>query len=209
MDIWFEETVKKQCNGTAILIRYADDFVCAFRYEQDAERFYRTLLPQRLARFSLELADDKTRLLRFSCEQIQHGEKFEFLGFEFRWGRNRHLKPQVKRRTSRAKLKKAIAELTEWIKKNRHRGLRPLMATLTKKLRGHYNYYGVTLNSDSLWEYWNHANRVVYKWLNRRSQRRSFTWKRFNDMFMRYNVPRPTIKESTGRKRYVGKIAPC
>ena len=178
LDVWFEEVVKEEIIGDAIMIRYADDFVCAFRCKRDADLFYRTMLPQRLARFSLELAPDKTHLLRFSRFAVQASEKFEFLGFEFRWGRNRHLQPQVKRRTSRSKLRKAMADLTAWIKKNRHRGVRPLMATLIRKLRGHYNYYGVTHNSDSLWEYWTHANLVVYKWLNRRSQRRSFTWKK-------------------------------
>ena len=119
-------------------------------------------------------------------------------------GTYRYLKPQVKRRTSRKKLQKAMKDLTAWIKRTRHRGLRPLMATLIRKLRGHYNYYGVTHNSESLWAYWEHMKRVVYKWLNRRSQRRSFTWKRFKDMLERYNVPVPTIKETPGRKRYIG-----
>jgi group II intron reverse transcriptase/maturase len=204
LDPWFEKVVMKQCKGEAFLIRYADDFVCAFRYKEDAAHFYNYLLPDRLAKFSLELAADKTRMLRFSRFQVEKGEAFEFLGFEFRWGVNRHKKPQVKRRTSRDKLRKAKADLTAWIKKNRHRGLRPLMATLIRKLRGHYNYYGVTLNSDSLWSYWDHVNRVVYKWLNRRSQRRSFTWKKFNDMFARYKVPCPYIKEVSGRKRFAG-----
>ena len=93
-------------------------------------------------------------------------------------------------------------DLTDWIKRNRHKGLRPLMATLILKLRGHYNYYGVTHNSASLWEYWKHVNQVVHKWLNRRSQRRSFTWAKFNAMFERYKVPRPTINETSGKKRY-------
>lgn len=203
LDKWFENEVMPNCEGEAILIRYADDFVCAFRYQSDAERFYRTQLPQRLGRFSLELASDKTRLLRFSRFAIHKGEKFDFLGFEFRWGRNRHMKPQVKRRTSRKKLYKAMADLTEWIKKNRHTGLRPLMATLIRKLRGHYNYYGVTHNSESLWEYWNHMKRVVYKWLNRRSQRRSFTWAKLTAMMERYKIPAPYIKETPAKRRYV------
>lgn len=204
LDNWFENAVKKQCQGEAILIRYADDFVCAFQFKEDAKRFYQEQLPTRLARFSLELAPDKTRLLRFSRFHIQKGESFEFLGFEFRWGRNRHYQPQVKRRTSRTKLYKAKSDLTAWIKKNRHRGLRPLMATLIKKLRGHYNYYGVHHNSESLWSYWTHMCEMVYKWLNRRSQRRSFTWERLNAMFERYNIPRPSITEKPTRKRYAG-----
>ena len=203
MDVWFEEVVKKECDGEAVMIRYADDFVCAFRFKRDAENFYETMLPQRMARFSLELAPDKTRMVRFSRYAVHNGGKFEFLGFEFRWGRNRALKPQVKRRTSRTKLRKAMAALSAWIKKNRHKGLRPLMATLIRKLRGHYNYYGVTHNSESLWEYWAHVNRVVFKWLNRRSQRRSFTWGKFNTMVNRYKIPTPYIKEAPSKRRYV------
>ena len=204
LDVWFENKVKEGCEGEAMLIRYADDFVCAFQYRRDAVHFYRNLLPERLGRFGLELAPDKTRLVRFSRFGGDRNERFEFLGFEFRQGLNRHLKPQVKRRTSRSRQRRAMNALTEWIKKNRHQGLRPLMATLIRKLRGHYNYYGVTHNSVSLWEYWDHVNRTVYKWLNRRSQRRSFTWAKFNAMFKRYKVPRPYIKETQGRKRYAG-----
>ena len=203
LDKWFEERVKPQCEGEAHMIRFADDFVCAFQFKKDADQFYRAQLPQRMARFSLELAPEKTRLLCFSRLKIHKGEKFDFLGFEFRWGRNRHLKPQVKRRTSRKKLYCAMTDLTAWIKKNRHLGVRCLMATLIRKMRGHYNYYGVTHNSNSLWEYWEHTKRVVYKWLNRRSQRRSFTWQKFTDMLERYKVPSPYIKETPGRKRFV------
>ncbi len=204
LDVWFENKVKEGCEGEAMLIRYADDFVCAFQYHRDAAHFYQRLLPERLKRFGLELAPDKTRLVRFSRFGGDRNERFEFLGFEFRQGLNRHLKPQVKRRTSRVRQRRAMNALTEWIKRNRHQGLRPLMSTLIRKLRGHYNYYGVTHNSVSLWEYWDHVNRTVYKWLNRRSQRRSFTWAKFNAMFEQYKVPRPYIKETQGRKRYAG-----
>jgi hypothetical protein len=204
LDVWFEEKVRKGCDGEALMIRYADDFVCAFRYKRDAMRFYREQLPQRMAEFYLELAPGKTRVLRFSRFAISKGERFGFLGFEFRWGRNRRNQPQVKRRTLPAKLRKAAAAFTEWARKNRSAGLRPFMATLIKKLRGHFNYYGVMHNNDSLWAYWKHVNRVVYKWLNRRSQRRSFTWKRLKDMMTRYRVPYPYIKEIPGRKRYAG-----
>jgi group II intron reverse transcriptase/maturase len=204
LDMWFENEVKQKSEGETMLIRYADDFVCAFQHYRDAKHFYRNLLPERMSRFGLELAPDKTRLLRFSSYGGDKNERFEFLGFEFRQGLNRHLKPQVKRRTSRSRQRRAMKDLTEWIKRNRHNGLRPLMATLIRKLRGHYNYYGVTHNSVSLWEYWKHVNQVVYKWLNRRSQRRSFTWQKFNAMFERYKVPRPYILETSGRKRYAG-----
>ena len=93
--------------------------VDAFRYKEDAERFYREQLPERLAKFNLTLAPDKTRLLRFTRYEVHKSESFEFLGFEFRWGQNRHKRPQVKRRTVRKKLRAACREMQAWLKKNR------------------------------------------------------------------------------------------
>lgn len=196
LDKWFEKNVKAKCKGEAFLLRYADDFVCAFRYKGDAERFYKEQLPQRLSRFSLELAPDKTRLIRFTRYDAETGNRFDFLGFEFRWDLNAEGKPQVKRRTSRAKQATAMAALTQWIKWNRSRGLRTIMGTLKRKLQGHYNYYGVHHNLKSLWQYWFHAMRVVFKWLNRRSQRRSFNWDNFNAMLKRYAIPYPKLTET-------------
>jgi len=85
LDVWFEETVKTHCQGAAYLCRYADDFVCAFECEYDAERFYRAL-GARLESFGLEVAEEKTNLLRFSPQDWRKSGTFEFLGFELRWG---------------------------------------------------------------------------------------------------------------------------
>lgn len=202
LDLWFEKLVKKRARGECELVRYADDFVCAFRYRSDAERFYREQLPQRLAKFSLELAPEKTNMIRFSRFEIRNARSFEFLGFEFRWGLNRHKRPQVKRRTARKKHRAACEAIQKWIKGNRNEGLRPIMATLKKKLYGHWNYYGVHHNSKSLWDYYYHTCHVVLKWLNRRSQRRSFTWVRFLAMLERYGIPKPRITEKPARRRY-------
>ena len=162
----------------------------------------RKQLPERLAKFNLTLAPEKTRLLRFTRYEVHRSESFEFLGFEFRWGENRHKRPQVKRRTAREKLRAACREMRAWIEKNRHVGIRPLMATLARKLRGHWNYFGVPHNSTSLWAFHRHACELVYKWLNRRSQRRSFTWARFNAMLERYAMPKPRITEKAPKRRY-------
>ncbi len=129
-------------------------------------------------------------------------ESFEFPGFEFRWGQNRHKRPQVKRRTVRKKLRAACREMQAWIKKNRQAGIRPLMATLARKLRGHWNYFGVPHNSQSLWKFYRHVCVLVYKWLNRRSQRRSFTWARLIAMLDRYQIPKPSITEKAPKRRY-------
>jgi RNA-directed DNA polymerase len=202
LDLWFEKVVKKEAKGECLHMRYADDFVDAFRYKEDAERYYREQLPERLAKFKLALAPEKTRMLRFTRYEVHKSESFEFLGFEFRWGQNRHKRPQVKRRTVRKKLRAACREMQAWIKKNRQAGIRPLMATLARKLRGHWNYFGVPHNSKSLWEFYRHACVLVYKWLNRRSQRRSFTWARLIAMLDRYQIPKPSITETAPKRRY-------
>ena len=202
LDLWFEKVVQKEARGECLLIRYADDFVCAFRYKADAERFYRGQLPGRLAKFGLDVAPDKTRMLRFTRYEVHKSERFEFLGFEFRWGQNRNMRPQVKRRTVRVRLRKAFQEMQDWIRNNRHKGLRPIMATLARKLRGHWNYYGVPHNSKSLWEFYHRVCEMVHKWLNRRSQRRSFTWARFSAMLERYQIPKPCITEKRPKRRY-------
>ncbi len=110
LDVWFEQTVKSHCVGKAYLCRYADDFICAFTNESDAKRFYK-VLGKRLARFNLEVAEDKTHIIRFSRFQKEKTQ-FEFLGFEFRWGKSRFGKIVLKRRTSPKKLRKAKVNFT-------------------------------------------------------------------------------------------------
>ncbi|MCP4993777.1 MAG: group II intron reverse transcriptase/maturase, partial [Gammaproteobacteria bacterium] len=107
LDMWFEETVKAHCKGAAYLCRYADDFVCAFELEADAERFCSVLGP-RLGKFGLELAAEKTNLLRFSPVNWKASGAFEFLGLEFRWGLGRWRQPVIKRRTARKKYRAAL-----------------------------------------------------------------------------------------------------
>ena len=201
LDLWFEKSVKKRAKGECMLVRYADDFVCAFRYKADAERFYNEQLQKRLAKFSLELAPEKTQMMKFTRFEVHKVRSFEFLGFEFRWGLNRHKRPQVKRRTARKKQQAACKAIQEWVRKNRSMGLRLLMATLKKKLNGYWNYYGVHHNSKSSWDYYSHTCTMVLKWLNRRSQRRSFSWERLLAMLEWYGIPKPRITEKPSKRR--------
>lgn len=83
LDLWFNRVIKRQCEGEAYLIRYADDYVALFRYKRDADT-YLWLLGPRLSKFSLELEDEKTRILRFGRFHKQEGASFAFLGVEFR-----------------------------------------------------------------------------------------------------------------------------
>ena len=200
LDLWFEKVVKSRCKGEALLSRYADDWVCAFRYREDAERFYR-VLPKRLEKFNLELAPEKTRLLRFSRFHPSMTRRFTFLGFEFFWKVDRKGTPRVTRRTSRKKLQAACRRVKEWIKFNRHMPAREFFKGLNLRLRGHYNYYGVRGNSYSLYRFYSWAKECAFKWLNRRGgKRRSFTWERFSQVLDCVQIARPRITEISRRR---------
>ena len=121
-----------------------------------------------LAKFDLEVAADKTRIVRFSRFHPEHDKAFTFLGFEFRWEIDRGGEPRVKMRTAREKLRASLRRFSEWIRPNRSIPLRQLMALVSKKLQGHYNYFGVHGNSRSLRVFYREVALLVYKWLNRR-----------------------------------------
>jgi RNA-directed DNA polymerase len=196
LDLWSEKVVKRHCVGEVYMCRFADDFVCAFQYKEDAERFFR-VLPKRLAKFGLEVAPDKTRILRFSRFEKNLSESFDFLGFEFRWGMSRKGKDVIRKRTSRKKFRNSLKSFKEWTRKNRSLRLKQLLARINVKLRGYYNYYGVIGNYASLAELYYHVVRILFKWLNRRSQKRSFNWKTFNEVLKRHPLLRPRITEKT------------
>jgi group II intron reverse transcriptase/maturase len=198
LDLWFERVVRKKNRGQGRLFRFADDFVCCFDYRHEAEAFQK-MLKERLEKFGLELAPDKTQMLRFGPWGGRHNGRFDFLGFEFSWGQSRTRgHPTVKRRTSRKKLRGAVARFTEWIRDNRHTKVAKLMETLAAKYQGYWNYYGIIGNAKSLSRYYTETNRILFKWLNRRSQRRSYTWRAFNRLLQRFKVPPPRIAETVG-----------
>ena len=193
LDLWFEKKVKPNCKGEVYLCRYADDFICAFRFKDDAEEFYKALI-KRLEKFGLSLSPDKTRIIRFS--RFEKGTNyFEFLGFEFRWGTSRKGKDIIKRRTSRKKLLASLKKFALWCRKCRNFRLRVIFKLLNVKLRGYYNYYGIIGNFASLQKFFFQAMRILYKWLNRRSQKRSFCYNIFNQIAKFYHIEKPRITE--------------
>ncbi len=123
LDLWFHKVVKPHCHGEACLIRYADDFVAAFQHQADADWFYQEL-SQRLGKFGLELSAEKTRVIPFSQHREAGQTSFDFLGFEFRWGKDRAGKPRVQRRTARKKLRNSFAQFTEWCRRNGNRRMK-------------------------------------------------------------------------------------
>lgn len=192
--------VKPHCRGEALRWRYADDWVCAFRYRDDAERFYR-VLPKRLERFHLQVAPEKTRCLRFSRFHPGRKRRFTFLGFEFSWLEDRPGTPRGKRRTARQKLQAACRRIKDWIKGHRHLPGREFFQGLNRRLRGHYNYFGVQGNSRSLGRFFNWAIEGTFKWLNRRGgKRRSFNWTQFQLILERVGIAQPRITEVKRRR---------
>ena len=194
LDEWFEDVVAQHCIGNVFICRYADDFVCAFQNLYDAERFYK-VLGKRLAKFGLKTADEKTKIIEFSQKNTKDGNRFDFLGFEFRWGLSRKKKPLVKLRTSKKKYKAALATIADWCRKNRHLRMTTLFREINSKLRGHYNYFGVIGNYECMSDYFYKVVRLLFKWLNRRSQRKSYTWEGFNVLQKHFRIERPRITQ--------------
>lgn len=200
LDIWFEKKVKKYSRGEAGMIRYADDFVCCFQYESDAEKFYRAL-KQRLNKFGLSIAEDKSQIIEFGrfadSNNQKRGKKtatFDFLGFTHYCGKSKKGKFRVKRKTSKKKLRKKIAEFKQWIKASRNKlVMKDIFEIVKTKLLGHYRYYGITDNTIMIKYYFYEVKQMLFKWLNRRSQRKSFDWNNFNKYLKLNPLPHPKI----------------
>ena len=192
IDEWFEETVRKHCSGQVYYCRYCDDFVCAFQHAKDAKRFYE-VLSKRLTCYGSQVAEDKTRIIEFSHCKARAKSKFDFLGFEFRWGVNRWGKPTLKRRTSREKLRASLAKFKVWFRKYSGLPKETLFTKLNRKLRGYYNFYGIRGNSKSLGRFAYHVGQLFYKWLNRRSQRKSYNVVGFKALLKDFELIKPRI----------------
>jgi len=200
LDLWFDRVVMKSCRGKATLRRYADDWVCAFEHEDDAERFYR-MLPKRLQKFGLEIAQEKTNRLPFSRRYLRKGKRFIFVGFEFYWEKDRKGQPRVKRRTAPKKLQGASRRIKAWIKKERHLSKRDFVRGLNRRLTGHYNYFGIIGNGHSINRFYLWAMECTFKWLNRRGgKRKSFTRETFWRVVDRGLFRKPRIMVGSPRR---------
>jgi RNA-directed DNA polymerase len=197
LDRWFETEVKPRLRGKATLIRYCDDFIIGFEREDDAWRV-RAVLEKRLGRFGLTLHPDKTRLLPFwrpsTTQQSGQGPaSFDFLGFTFYWRRTRTGHWRMGCKTRRASLRRAKQAIYDWCRRHRHQPVKAQHAALGRRLRGHFNYFGVNGNFPSLLRLVEATKRAWYKWLCRRSQRKRLTWERFTDLLRQMPLPRPRI----------------
>ena len=201
LDIWFQRRVRRHCRGAAFLFRFADDFLACFQYRTDTEAFLESL-KERMAGFHLELAEEKTRHLecgRYArANASQMGEKpkeFTFLGMTFFCGKTRHGAFKVKRKTSRKKLQQSLARFTDWIRRYRNRlPTGDLLRQAKMRIQGHLNYYAITDNSESCQRYMHLTRRALFKWLNRRSQRKSYTWNGFLQALRHVGWPQVRVR---------------
>jgi len=154
------------------------------------------VLGNRLGTFGLEVAAEKTNLIRFSPIDWKASGAFEFLGFEFRRGLGRWRKPVIKRRNARNKYRASLANFQEWCRKHCRLPKKKLFAKLNSKLRGYYNYYDIRGNHESLYDFYYHVMRILFIAFNRCSQRRSYNWKGFAELIKVFKLRRPRICHS-------------
>lgn len=200
LDLWFERKVKPHTRGACHLVRYADDFICMVRYKDDAQNIERALR-ERFAKFALELHPEKTRILSFGRYEREKAKRqnrrtntFIFLGFTHYCEISRSGKFIVGHKTSHKKFRMKCKEMNDWLRKIRnHKKVKEWWPVLQAKLWGHYQYYGISGNMRSLRRFHMETLDLVYKWLNRRSQRKSFNRKRFYSYLEHYPLPKPKI----------------
>ncbi len=195
IDDWIEKVVKRHCRDAVESFRYCDDMVICCADPKDAQRIMKAL-EGRLAKFGLKLNTAKTTLVSFSKEQYRQGVKqgyFDFLGFTFYLGRTKHGAVVPKLKTNGKRIRNKLKRVSEWARKNRNRApLKELWNVFCSKLRGHVQYYSASYNTPSVSKFLHAATRIMYKWLNRRSQKKSFDWNKFELYLVRF--PLPTVK---------------
>jgi len=192
LDRWFETEVKPRLQGNASLVRYADDVLLVFSHKKDADRVME-VLPKRFCRFGLELHPEKTKQIDFKRPR-RKGDRpgsFDFLGFRHYWCRSRKGNWVVKRKTAGPRFTRALKVINVWCNRNRHVPLRDQHRILNLKLRGHYLYYGLIGNSNSLYRFRWEVRRIWRKWLDRRSQKSYMNWDRYLLILKRYPLLKP------------------
>jgi group II intron reverse transcriptase/maturase len=197
LDLWFENEIRRRLQGRAELIRYADDFVIVFENEHDARRV-EEVLHKRFEKYGLTLHAEKTRIVNFGRpeDNDRPTNTFNFLGFTHYWGESRKGRPVVKRKTAKRRLARALKRVFGYCKVNRHSPINEQWEMLCSKVRGHFEYYGITNNSRSLEQYRQQTARIWRYWLNRRSRNKDMPWKRFKEILKQLPLPRARIVHS-------------
>lgn len=190
LDLWFEHMKKEFC-GEMYLVRYADDFVCMFQYEKEAQKFYKLLI-ERLRKFNLEIAEDKSRILPFGRYKGTK-ESFDFLGFTHINGKSHLGKYCVIHRTSKKKLKQKREAAKQWLREHMHESIPETIRKLNKKMIGHYRYYGIYGNFIGLNKFYQYVKQQLYFTKRRRDQSLWLTWKKLGQILKVYPIASPKI----------------
>ena len=198
--LWYKEVIEKRAEGENFLVVYADDFIAGFQYQREAQAYYEAL-KKRMSKFGLELESSKSKIIKFGkfAEQNRKAlgqgkpETFDFLGFTFYCSRTRQGKPCIKVKTSKKKFKQKAKAMKVWLYENRDTKVSELMGKLRIKLLGHYRYYGISHNSTMIGTFRHRTIEYLFKVLNRRSNRKSYSWEGFNEMLKYYKLPYPKI----------------
>lgn len=197
LEEWFKGQIQPLLKGSSFIIRFADDFLMGFTYEEDAVRVM-SVLPKRLAKYGLTLHPEKTHLIKLDNDQEKGGKTFDFLGFTHYMSESQKGMRVLKRKTSKKKLNMALVKMNQWIRTNRHKTVRWLMIKLNIKLRGYYEYYGITFNSRQIMVYYHKVKRMLHKWLNRRGGKTSWNWTRYARLVEEYQpLLKPKIYHSS------------
>lgn len=201
LDLWFEQVVRPRMQGHARLIRYADDFVIGFTNRRDAERVL-AVLGKRMAAFGLTLHPDKTRIISFARPSgtgkgagASRPGTFDFLGFTLYWRKTRKGNWVPAMKTRKASLRKTLLRVGAWCRRHRHLPRAKQHAALSRKLQGHFEYFGVNGNGRCLEKICFQVRRIWFKWLRRRGQHRPLNWKRFNAYLAQFPLPAPRIRK--------------
>jgi hypothetical protein len=198
LDVWFEREIKPRLEGHARLIRYADDFVMGFARWDDARRVLE-VLHKRMAKYGLTLHPAKTRLTPFMRPRYGKSGRsgtgtYDFLGFTMYWCRTRRGSWRLGMKTRKACVQRALHTLGDWCRRHRHLSLKEQHAALSRRLSGHYRYFGVNGNMRSLKQVRQCVRRTWFYWLRRRSQRgQRLSWKRFSAYLKVHPLPTPEI----------------
>lgn len=201
LTLWFQYIIAKECKGECFLVVYADDFIAGFQYPWEAERFYEQLR-SRMVKFGLELEENKSRIVEsgryLASLKAKRGEStrlgtFDFLGFTFYCGRTTKGNPWIMPKTSSKKFRQKVKEIKIWLYNNKEQKLGKLMYMLNVKLVGHYRYYGISFNSRMISNYKQQVRELLYKVLNRRSEKKSYTREGFIEMMKYYKLVNPKI----------------
>lgn len=174
LDLWYEKVIRRLCKGEVYYVRYADDFIMLFQYENEAHEVMEAL-KKRLAKFDLEVAEDKTRILpigRFKGTK----ENFDFLGFTFFNTHTREGKYRLGVRTSKKKLKAKKQAVKKWLHENMHKPIADTMKRIQQALQGHFNYFGVNGNLAQMYKFWKYVKYSYFRVLNKRHQKRSMSY---------------------------------